>query len=87
MAVSFVPEQIGAQVSVAHILASNRKELSGEEHRVWTQAVRDLGLGLHPYDCKASYVCGMLRQFIEAAGLQLGHQYHVGGAGVGGVCR
>jgi hypothetical protein len=43
-----------------------------------TQAVRDLGLDLDPYDCKASYVCGVLRQFIEAAGMQLGHEYHVG---------
>jgi len=31
-----------------------------------------------PYACKASYVCGMVRQFIEAAGLQLRRQYHVG---------
>jgi hypothetical protein len=67
-----------AMMSVAHILSSNRQELPGEQRRVWTQAVRDLGLDLHPYDCKASYVCGMLRQFIEAAGMQLGHQYHVG---------
>jgi hypothetical protein len=65
-------------MSVADILSSNRQELPSEQRRVWTQAVGDLGLDLHPYDCKASYVCGMLRQFIEAAGMQLGHQYHVG---------
>jgi hypothetical protein len=65
-------------MSVAHILSSNRQELPGEQRRVWTQAVQDLELDLDPYDGKASYVCGMVRQFIEAAGMQLGHQYHVG---------
>jgi hypothetical protein len=30
------------------------------------------------FDCKAAHVRGMLRQFIEAAGLQLASQYHVG---------
>jgi hypothetical protein len=65
-------------MSGADILSSNRQELPGEQRRVWTQVVRDMGLDLHPYDCKASYVCGMLREFIEAAGMQLGHEYHVG---------
>jgi hypothetical protein len=65
-------------VSVAHILSSSSKPLHGVQDRLWSQAVRDLKLDLDPYTCKASYVCGMLRQFIEAAGLQLGCEYHVG---------
>jgi hypothetical protein len=65
-------------VSVAHILSSSRQPLPGEQAHLWSQAAQDLGLNLDPYTCKASYVCGMLRQFIEAAGMQLGHQYHVG---------
>ncbi len=65
-------------MSVAHIFSSSSKLLHGEQDRLWSQAVRDLRLDLDPYTCKASYVCGMLRQFIEAAGLQLGREYHVG---------
>jgi hypothetical protein len=65
-------------VSLVDIFSSTLKKLPGEQGRVWTQAVQDLGLDLEPYACKASYVCGMLRQFIEAAGLQLAHEYHVG---------
>jgi hypothetical protein len=64
-------------LSVADNLSSSRQELRGEQGRVWTQAVQDVGLDLDSYACKASYVCGMLRQFIEVAGLQLGREYHV----------
>ncbi len=65
-------------MSVVHIFSSSRQELRGKQARVWTKAVQDVGLDLDPYDCKASYVCGMLRQFIGAAGMQLGHDYHLG---------
>ena len=58
--------------------ASSSRPLLGEQRRVWTQAVHDLRLDLEPYTCKASYVCGMLRQFMEAAGLQMAHDYHLG---------
>lgn len=64
-------------MSDAHILSS-RQKLLGEQAQVWTKAVQDVGLDLDPYTCKASYVCGMLRQFIEAAGMQLDSEYHVG---------
>jgi hypothetical protein len=57
---------------------SSSQPLPGEQQRVWTQAAYDLGLDLYPYTCKASYVCGMLRHFIEAAGLQMHHEYHLG---------
>jgi hypothetical protein len=66
------------QVSVVHVLSSSCKPLHGEQARLWSRAVQDLRLDLDPYTCKASYVCGMLRQFIEAAGLQLSQEYHVG---------
>jgi hypothetical protein len=65
-------------VGVANTLSSSSRPLPGEQHRIWTRAIQDLGLDLDPYTCKASYVCGMLRQFIEAAGLQLSQEYHVG---------
>jgi hypothetical protein len=65
-------------VSIDHTFSSSRQELRGKQARTWTEAVQDLGLDLDPYDCKAAYVCGMLRQFIEAAGLQLASEYHVG---------
>jgi hypothetical protein len=66
------------QVSIGCTFSSSRQELHGKQARVWTRAVQDLGLDLDPYDCKAAYLCGMLRQFIEAAGLQLASEYHVG---------
>lgn len=62
----------------ADVLSSSSRPLTGEQHRMWTQAVHDLRLDLDPYTCKATYVCGMLRQFIEAAGLQMTHDYHLG---------
>jgi hypothetical protein len=62
----------------ASIAFSSSQPLLGEQHRVWIQAVRNLGLDLDPYTCKASYVCSMLRQFMEAAGLQIRHEYHLG---------
>jgi hypothetical protein len=62
----------------AEVLSSTSRPLPGQQHRVWTQAVRDLRLDLDPYTCKASYVCGMLRQFMEAAGLQMSRDYHLG---------
>ena len=65
-------------MSVPSTFAGSRRELRGKQVRVWTQAIQDLELDLDPYDCKASYVCGVLRQFIEAGGLQLASQYHVG---------
>jgi len=65
-------------VSIDHTFSRSRQGLHGKQARLWTQAVQDLRLDLDPYDCKAAYVCGMLRQFIEAAGLQLASQYHVG---------
>jgi hypothetical protein len=65
-------------VGVADILSSCKQHLHGAQLQVWTKAVQDVGLDLDPYTCKASYVCGMLRQFIEAAGLQLLKEYHVG---------
>jgi hypothetical protein len=65
-------------VNPADLLSSSSRPLPGEQHRVWTQAVRALGLDLDPYTCKASYVCGMLRQFMEAAGLQMSHSNHLG---------
>jgi hypothetical protein len=68
---------IGASLNPADLLSSSSRPLPGEQHRVWAQAVRDLGLDLDLYTCKASYVCGMLRQFMEAAGLQMSHAYHL----------
>jgi hypothetical protein len=65
-------------VSIDHTVSSSRQELRGKQARTWTEAVQDLGLDLDPHDCKAAYVCGMLRQFVEAAGLQLASEYHVG---------
>jgi len=68
----------GGNVSVADILSSSRQDLHGEQFRLWSKAVQDTAFDLDPYTCKASYVCGMLRQFVEAAGLQLRNEYHVG---------
>jgi len=65
-------------VNPVDLLSSSSRPLPGEQHRVWTRAVRDLRLDLDAYTCKASYVCGMLRQFMEAAGLQMSHAYHLG---------
>jgi hypothetical protein len=65
-------------VNPVDLPASSSRPLLGEQRRVWTQAVHDLRLDLEPYTCKASYVCGMLRQFMEAAGLQMAHDYHLG---------
>ena len=65
-------------MSIDRTFSSSRQELHGKQARLWTQGVQDLRLDLDPYDCKAAYVCGMLRQFIEAAGLQLANEYHVG---------
>jgi hypothetical protein len=62
----------------ADLLSSSSRPLVGEQRRVWTQAIHDLRLDLDSYTCKASYVCGMLRQFMEAAGLQMTHDYHLG---------
>jgi hypothetical protein len=65
-------------VNIDHTFSRSRQELHGKQARLWTQGVQDLRLDLDPYDCKAAYVSGMLRQFIEAAGLQLANEYHVG---------
>ncbi|SRR6266542_963330 len=65
-------------MSVAHIFSSSRQALPEKQARVWTKASQEVRLDLDPYDCKGSYVCGMLRQYVGAAGLQLGHDYHLG---------
>jgi hypothetical protein len=64
-------------VAVANILSSSRQDLHGTQLDVWTKTVQDVGLQLDPYTCKASYVCGMVRQFIEAAGCSCAGKYHV----------
>jgi hypothetical protein len=73
------------RVAVANILSSSRQDLHGTQLDVWTKTVQDVGLQLDPYTCKASYVCGMVRQFIEAAGLQLRREVPRRSAGVGGI--
>ncbi|MET7684776.1 hypothetical protein [Streptomyces sp. NPDC005423] len=34
--------------------------------------------GLDPYVCKASYVCGVMREFMQASGANFEHNYHLG---------
>ncbi|MER6375917.1 hypothetical protein ABT255_48165 [Streptomyces mirabilis] len=42
----------------------------------WDQAAR--AVGLRAYECKASYICGAMREFMQASGLNLEKEYHLG---------
>lgn len=53
------------------IIAGGGRSLSPEQQRVWEPLAT--AMGLSPYVCKALYVCGLLRQRMEAAGLTLGN--------------
>lgn len=46
-----------------------------EESAQWDAAAR--ATGLSPYACKASYVCGAMREFMQAAGLTFGAEYYL----------
>ncbi|MET7473276.1 hypothetical protein ABZT17_02755 [Streptomyces sp. NPDC005648] len=42
----------------------------------WDEAARLTGLD--PYVCKASYVCGVMRELMQASGLNFAASYHLG---------
>uniref|UniRef100_A0AAU1ZVN4 Uncharacterized protein n=1 Tax=Streptomyces sp. NBC_00093 TaxID=2975649 RepID=A0AAU1ZVN4_9ACTN len=42
----------------------------------WNEAAR--ATGLEPYECKASYICGAMREFMQASGLNFANEYHLG---------
>jgi hypothetical protein len=51
------------------IIVGGDRRLSAEQQRMWEPLAT--AMGLSPYICKALYVCGLLRQRLEAAGLTL----------------
>ncbi|MFF4508950.1 hypothetical protein [Streptomyces sp. NPDC001401] len=42
----------------------------------WNEAAH--AAGLKAYECKASYICGAMREFMQASGLNLENGYHLG---------
>ncbi|MFJ9250326.1 hypothetical protein [Streptomyces sp. NPDC101776] len=42
----------------------------------WNKAAH--ATGLKAYECKASYICGAMREFMQASGLNLANEYHLG---------
>ncbi|WP_046507399.1 hypothetical protein [Streptomyces odonnellii] len=57
------------------LLAQHTVQLSHDAPR-WDDAAQIAGLD--PYVCKASYVCGVMREFMQASGLNFEHNYHLG---------
>jgi hypothetical protein len=55
------------------VIAGGERRLSDEQQLVWEPIAATLDL--LPYTCKALYVCGLLRQRLEAAGLNLGNGF------------
>ena len=51
------------------VITRGERRLSDEQHLVWDPIAT--ALDLSPYTCKSLYVCGLLRQRLEAAGLSL----------------
>jgi hypothetical protein len=56
-------------VNYTAVIMAGERRLSDEQRLVWDPIAASLGLS--PYTCKALYVCGLLRQRLEAAGLSL----------------
>ncbi|HKR51544.1 MAG TPA: hypothetical protein VJT72_18575 [Pseudonocardiaceae bacterium] len=57
------------------LLAQHAVQLTHDVPR-WDEAARITGLD--PYVCKASYVCGVMRELMQASGLNFEHDYHLG---------
>ncbi|MFD9114875.1 hypothetical protein [Streptomyces bottropensis] len=57
------------------VLARHSVPLTQEVDQ-WDKAA--LAVGLKPYECKASYVCGAMREFMQASGLNFENEYHLG---------
>jgi hypothetical protein len=57
------------------LLAQHAVQLTHDVPR-WDDAAQIAGLD--PYVCKASYVCGVMREFMQASGLNFEHNYHLG---------
>jgi hypothetical protein len=55
------------------IITRNQHQLSPQQQAVWDPIAT--ALGFSPYACKSLYVCGLLRQRLEAAGLSLGNGF------------
>jgi hypothetical protein len=64
---------LGGHVNYTEVIVGGERRLSDEQHLVWDPIATPLGLS--PYTCKALYVCGLLRQRLEAAGLSLGNRF------------
>ncbi|TRO56315.1 hypothetical protein [Streptomyces sp. IB201691-2A2] len=58
-----------------HVLTQNAAVLTDEVDE-WDKVA--LTTGLDPYACKASYICGAMREFMQASGLNLANGYHLG---------
>jgi hypothetical protein len=46
------------------------------DQQEWEDAAR--ATGLRPYECKASYICGAMRELMQASGRNLESRYHLG---------
>ncbi|WP_042404773.1 hypothetical protein [Streptacidiphilus carbonis] len=57
-----------------HLLDDHAVALT-EEIAQWDAAAK--ATGLSPYVCKASYVCGTMREFVQASGLNFAEGYHL----------
>jgi hypothetical protein len=55
------------------IITRNEHQLSPQQQDVWDPIAT--ALGFSPYTCKSLYVCGLLRQRLEAAGLNFGNGF------------
>jgi hypothetical protein len=64
---------LGGHVNYTEVIIGGERRLSDEQHLVWDPIATPLGLS--PYTCKALYVCGLIRQRLEAAGLSLGNLF------------
>lgn len=58
-----------------HLLARGERPLTIDQAE-WKTVARTVGLT--PYVCKASFVCGLMREFIATASLSLGDDRHIG---------
>ncbi|WP_327691108.1 hypothetical protein OG870_17435 [Streptomyces sp. NBC_00461] len=57
------------------LIAQHAVELTHDVPR-WDEAARVTGLD--PYVCKASYICGAMRELMQASGLNFEADYHLG---------
>lgn len=59
------------------LLARGERPLPSERNQQeWTEAAATTGLS--PYVCKASYVCGVMRELMASSGLNFAGRYHLG---------